>query len=298
MFKSLVSRKLSIIALTALASFLPINSAKSVTFQETEVPQEEFIAVAQPYGEDKYNLIVIEQIQGKDQCWSENGTNPVNVELLLLNFDFSGHCRRSTDANGYSIRYDSQDYGLEYILSLVEKDGNLLLMGLNRRSPGQPPVVIGSTKGISESPMKIILNPGWRFTKRTYEGKILGHVYFSYDSASAPQDVVPNMLEEQNQNNDQKNVESIVQPNTIESTTEPISEEEILQQGTIQEIVAPNVEPSKEINKEKEIDKSGKYHRIEDNSNNSTKIDQIDRKESSSNRYNLGQTRFQRMRNN
>jgi len=297
MFKSLISRKLSIIALTALASFLPINSAKSVTFQETEVPQEEFIAVAQPYGENKYNLIVIEQIPGKNQCWSETGANPVNVELLLLNFDFSGHCRRSTDANGYSIRYDNQDYGLDYILSLVEKDGNLWLMGLNRRSPGQPPVVIGSAKGISESPMKIILNPGWRFTKRTYEGKILGHVYFSYNSASAPQDVVPNMLEEQNQNSDQKNIESIVEPNTIESTTEPISEEEILQQGTIQEIVAPNVEPSKEINKEKEIDKSGKYHRIEDNSNNSTKIDQIDREESSSNRYNLGQTRFQRMRN-
>ncbi|AFZ53838.1 DUF3747 domain-containing protein [Cyanobacterium aponinum UTEX 3222] len=291
MFKSLVSRKLSIIALTALASFLPINSAKSVTFQETEVPQEEFIAVAQPYGEDKYNLIVIEQIPGKNQCWNETGANPVNVDLLLLNFDFSGHCRRSTDANGYSIRYDSQDYGLEYILSLVEKDGNLLLMGLNRRSPGQPPVVIGSAKGISESPMKIILNPGWRFTKRTYEGKILGHVYFSYNSASAPQDVVPNMLEEQNQNSDQNNIESILEPNTIESTTEPISEEEILQQGTIQEIVAPEAEPRKEI------DKSGKYHRIEDNSNNSTKIDRIDGEESSSNRYNLGQTRFQRMRN-
>ncbi|WP_330204465.1 DUF3747 domain-containing protein [Cyanobacterium sp. Dongsha4] len=281
MFKSLVSRKLSIIALTALASFLPINSAKSVTFQETEVPQEEFIAVAQPYGENKYNLIVIEQIPGKNQCWNEAGANPVNVDLLLLNFDFSGHCRRSTDANGYSIRYDNQDYGLDYILNLVEKDGDLLLMGLNRRSPGQPPVVIGSAKGISQSPMKIILNPGWRFTKRTYEGKVLGHVYFSYDSASAPQDIVPNMLEEQNSN--QENLEPTM--------TESISEEEILQQGTVQEIVAPEAEPRKEINK------SGKYHRIEDNSNNSTKIDQIDQEESSSNRYNLGQTRFQRMRN-
>jgi hypothetical protein len=27
--------------------------------------------------------------------------------------------------------------------------------------------------------MKIILEPGWRFSRRTFEGKSLGHFYFS-----------------------------------------------------------------------------------------------------------------------
>lgn len=287
MFKSLFPQKISVLALTALASLLPFNSVKAITFQETEVSQQEFIAVAQPFGENKYNLIVIEQIPNKNKCWNEMGANPVNVDLLLLNFDFSGHCRRSTDANGYSIRYDNQDYGLDYILNLVERDGNLLLMGINRRNPGQPPVVIGSAKGVNGSPMKIILNPGWRFTKRTYEGKILGHVYFSFDSASAPQDVVPNVLE------GDSNTSNTTNNNAVPTVTESISEEEILQQGTVQEIVAPGVEPRKDVDKWDKLPKKVENHSI-DTSN-------VDGEKSSSaryDRYNLGQSRFQRMNRN
>lgn len=275
MFKSLFPQKISVLALTALATILPFDSVKATTFQETEVSQQEFIAVAQPFGENKYNLIVIEQIPNKNKCWNEVGANPVNVDLLLANFDFSGHCRRSTDANGYSIRYDDQDYGLDYILNLVERDGNLVLMGMNRRNPGQPPLVIGAAQGLNGSAMKITLNPGWRFTKRTYEGKVLGHVYFSYDSASAPQNA-PTTLEE---NTNTPN-------NPLPKLNESISEEQILQQGTMQEIVAPGVEPRKEV------DKSGKYMRTVENQNADSNINR------SSNRYNLGQSRFQRMNNN
>lgn len=270
------------LALTALASVIPFNSVKAVTFQETEVSQQDFVAVAQPFGENKYNLIVIEQIPNKNKCWNEVGTNPVNVDLLLLNFDFSGHCRRSTDANGYSIRYDDQDYGLDYILSLVERDGNLVLIGVNRRDPRQSPVVIGSTQGLNNSPMKIILNPGWRFTKRTYEGKVLGHVYFSFDSASAPQEAVPTVSEPNT---------SPTPNNTTPKVTDSVSEEEILQQGTVQEIVAPTVEPRKDV------DKAGKYIRTVENQRANYNTIQPEKSSShrSSNRYNLGQTRFDRM---
>lgn len=287
MFKSLFPQKISVLTLTALASLLPFNSAKAITFQETEVPQEEFIAVAQPFGENKYNLIVIEQIPNKNKCWNEVGANPVNVDLLLANFDFSGHCRRSTDANGYSIRYDNQDYGLDYILSLVERDGNLVLIGVNRRDPRQPPVTIGSAQGLNGSPMKIVLNPGWRFTKRTYEGKVLGHVYFSFDSASAPQDTVPNTVEGNINPSNSTNNE------TLPTTTQSISEEEILQQGTVQEIVAPGVEPRKEWDKVEQLPKKVENHSI-DTSN----IDDHKPPSRRHNRYNLGQTRFQRMNNN
>ena len=187
MFRKLISKKIPLLLLTALSTVLPFNGANAAIFQETEVDQEGFIAIAQPFGENRYNLIVIEQIPEKDTCWSENQStqNPVNVDLLLLNFDFSGHCRRSTDANGYSIRYDGEDFGLDFLLSLVEKDGQLVLMGSNRRNPSLPPIIIGTSEGINGDPMKIKLEPGWRFTKRTYDGKVLGHVYFSYDPASA-----------------------------------------------------------------------------------------------------------------
>lgn len=242
MFKSLISNKLSVLALTTLSAILPFSSAQAVTFQETEVNQSEFIAVAQPFGDNKYNLIVIEQITGKNACWSESGSNPVNVDLLLVNFDFSGHCRRSTDANGYSIRADGEDYGLDILLSLVEKDGNLLLIGNNRKNPGQPPVVVGTAQGLNGQPMKIQLNPGWRFSKRTYEGKMLGHVYFSYDSASA-QTPLPF-----NNNSEVNNPQTTNIPDV--NNTAPVLPQaipEAIPQGIIQEIVSPDVQPQKEI---------------------------------------------------
>lgn len=187
MWKNSLVRGLAVFLLATGSGVVPFEkAATAVTFQETEVKQEDFIAVAQPFGENRYNLLVIEQIPNKNRCWREVGENPVTVDLLLLNFDFTGHCRRSTDANGYSIRYDGQDYGLDYILALVERDGEVVLMGYNRRNPSAPPIMVGSTRGISNGPMKIFLNPGWRFTKRTYEGKVLGHVYFSFDSSKAP----------------------------------------------------------------------------------------------------------------
>lgn len=232
MLKSLITSKLSILALTTLSSILPFQSAQGITFQETEVNQSEFVAVAQPYGENKYNLIVIEQIPGKNTCWREMGANPVNVDLLLLNFDFSGHCRRSTDANGYSIRYDGQDYGLDVILNLVERDGNLTLVGLNRRNPNEPPIIVGSAQGLNGQPMKIQLNPGWRFTKRTYEGKMLGHVYFSYDSTAVQSN--PPVT---------NNVNIINNP--LPETSNPLPETP--SQGRIQEIVSPDLQPQKEI---------------------------------------------------
>jgi len=213
MIKSIFTNKIATLALTALCAVTPFSINQAIaqsTFDETDVEQSSYIAVAQPFGDNKYNLIVIEQIPGKNSCWSEAGANPVNVDLLLLNFDFSGHCRRSTDANGYSIRYDGQDLGLDYILTLMPKNGDLVLVGMNRQDPRQEPIVVGSAQGINGQPMKIILNPGWDFSKRTYQGKMLGHVYFSYDSAEG-------------------------QTQLPSDTNNP----DVIDQGTIQEIVAP-----------------------------------------------------------
>ena len=235
MLKSKISHRLSILFLATLSSVLPFSVVNASTFQETEVNQEEFIAIAQPFGENKYNLIVIEQIPEKNSCWSENQTssNPVNVDLLLMEFDFSGHCRRSTDANGYSIRYDGQDYGLDYILTLVEKDGKLLLIGTNRTNLNQPPIIVGSSEGINGQPMKIKLNPGWRFTKRTYDGKVLGHVYFSYDSVSKASGM-----------NSGQMLESIAEP-MPESTSQPMPEStsQPMPENTSQPILESNSQP-------------------------------------------------------
>lgn len=185
MLKSSLSVKLITLALTSVFGIIPINSANASIFDEVEVEQENFVAVAQPFGEEnRLNLIVVEQIPGMNTCWSETGSNPTNVDLLLVNFDFSGHCRRSTDANGYSIRYEGQDLGLDYILSLVRRDGELRLVGINRRENQR--IEVGTVGAYNDQAMKINLNPGWKFSKRSYQGNVLGHVYFSYTAPEQP----------------------------------------------------------------------------------------------------------------
>ncbi|MDJ0578787.1 DUF3747 domain-containing protein [Crocosphaera sp.] len=176
--------KLATLATVTLSSLIPVNlPVKASTFSETALDQSKVIAVARPYGEGKYDLLVIEQVPDKRDCWAENGANPVLIEPLLLNFDFTGICRRSTDSNGYSIRLDGNDLGLDYLLRVVPRGGELVLVG-SPRSAGYTEIVLGSTKGMAQGFMKINLYPGWQFTKRTYKDKVLGHFYFSGSQAA------------------------------------------------------------------------------------------------------------------
>jgi hypothetical protein len=168
--------------IAAIGPYSPVQ-AQSATFDEQEVDQAAVIAVARPFSDTKFDLFIVEQIPGKKQCWSESGSAPSIVEPLLLNFDFTGNCRRATDSNGYSIRLDDRDLGLEYILRLVERNGELLLVG-TPRTPKMPEIVVGRTRGVQRTFMKIVLDPGWKFTKRSHQGKTVGHFYFSGDRAA------------------------------------------------------------------------------------------------------------------
>jgi Protein of unknown function (DUF3747) len=176
-------------AALTIATLLNINLSRSVSaslFDTTEVQQGRFIAIASPFGVDQrhYNLLLVEQISSARPCWREYGSNPIQVEPLLLNFDFTGVCERGIDGNYYSIRIGNEDFGGRYLLSIVPQGNDLVLIGSSLREPNAPPVEIGRTNGMAEGYLKINLNPGWRFTKRTYQGKVLSHIYFTGDLAA------------------------------------------------------------------------------------------------------------------
>lgn len=157
--------------------------SQAVTFGQTEVDQSKFVAIAVPRASGYYTLLVLEQRSDKKQCWRESGSSPTRVEPLLLHFNFTGICGRSTDSNGYSIRAAGQDLGMIYQLSLQKQKKDVLLLGIPARSGKGKVIELGRTHGIRSGFLKINLKPGWRFTKRTYSGKMLGHVYFSRDTA-------------------------------------------------------------------------------------------------------------------
>ncbi|MEO0013831.1 MAG: hypothetical protein RLZZ535_2220 [Cyanobacteriota bacterium] len=153
-------------------------------FTEAPVTEGNVAAIAVPAGAIGYNLNVIEQIPGKQQCYAEKGDNPTIIDPLWTKFDFTGSCNRSTDGNGYSVRLDGQDTSLDYRLDVIAKGDNLQLIATNTQ--GGSDLVVGQTngKGGTGEYLKIDLNPGWKFSKKAYQGKTLGHYFLSGNSTA------------------------------------------------------------------------------------------------------------------
>lgn len=171
-------KTIATLATSALLTIGAVSSAIAFTFDQTEIEQANVAAIAQPRQDGSYQLLIIEQIPNKRQCWSESGSRPIIVNPLLMNFDFTNDCRRATDSNGFSIRMGGTDLALKYSLSLQKLNGDVILVGTPSDRNAQP-IAIGRTQGTINGFMKVILEPGWRFTKRSYQGKTLGHFYFT-----------------------------------------------------------------------------------------------------------------------
>jgi N-acetylmuramoyl-L-alanine amidase len=181
--KSLIRRATALTAAATTLSALAVTpgAIAASPFGQREVNQNNFVAVASPIGGGAaHQLLVLEQIGSDRACWDEVGNAPVQIDPLLLNFDFTGVCGRSTDSNGYSIRMNGEDLGVQYSLRIVRQEGNMVLVGAPFRGQGET-LEIGRTNGITNDFAKIQLNDGWRFTKRTYDDRTLGHVYLTYD---------------------------------------------------------------------------------------------------------------------
>ncbi len=150
------------------------------TFAQREVDQDNFIAIAAPRGIVGYQLFVLEKKSNQRACWSEKpqADGTTLVDPLLLNFDFTGICGRDVDSNGFSIRTAGLDMALKYSLRVQERNGDLVLLGVPD-DRNAPELEIGRTNGVKKDFVKIELNPGWRFSKRTYNGQELGHIYFT-----------------------------------------------------------------------------------------------------------------------
>ncbi|MBE9167915.1 DUF3747 domain-containing protein [Pleurocapsales cyanobacterium LEGE 06147] len=183
--------KLFTLTLSVFTSTMLVSSPKAVSFEEQRVNPGQFLLVAVPFGYKEHRLEIIEQIPGRQKCWQESGTNPVAVDLVLLNFDHTDSCKRIANSNGYSLRINGQDEKVAYILKIVERSGELQLIA-SHKDPKQPELVIGRTYGLGDSPLKIRLNPGWQITKRVHQGNVIEHVYLSGSSTTAQ---TPNSLD-------------------------------------------------------------------------------------------------------
>lgn len=182
-----VSVKRHAVALAAigLGVFGNLGSALAQTYGAQELDQSRVLLVSAPGSRLRpHQLYIIEQIRDDRPCYTITGSSPGEVNPLWTTFDFSGICGRASDTNGYSIRTANEDLGIRYRLQIRESGGELLLLGVP--SDGTSPLQIGRTGGVSSTGFtQIILNPGWRVTKRTFEGQTLGHNYLTNEATLA-----------------------------------------------------------------------------------------------------------------
>ncbi|ANV83597.1 hypothetical protein AWQ21_03905 [Picosynechococcus sp. PCC 7003] len=161
-------------------SFTPMAQANSTLFGTQDLTPGDVVAIAVPLaGGEAYNLVILEQLDQNRACWREQGGSPTVIDPLLLQFDFTGICGRSTDSNGYSLRLGEEDMAWRYRLQLVQERGTVVLKAFDVENSWRSPIEIGHTGGLAQGMLKINLNPGWRMAKRTYEGKTLGHIYLA-----------------------------------------------------------------------------------------------------------------------
>lgn len=151
-------------------------------FGQNEIDNSKTVVMVGPNGR---NIVVLQQLSLSRQCWTTSGGTPQVVNPLLLSFDFTGICSRATDSNGYSIRTGGVDQ-TRYALSLLRQGHGVLLVGAERFAPNAPKFVLGSAAAVSSTDwVRINLAPGWRLTKRTYQGSELGHFYFTNNAPAS-----------------------------------------------------------------------------------------------------------------
>ena len=156
----------------------------AIPFTKTEVDQSRFLVLAAPIGNGStHKLLILEQLNNRRQCWQEVGGTPTVIDPLLLNFDFTGICGRSTDSNGYSVRVADEDLAGRYNLRIARKNNDLVLIAYSLLEKDVEFIEIGRTRGITNGFAKIHLDPGWRLTRRTYNGRGVGHVYLTNDQS-------------------------------------------------------------------------------------------------------------------
>ncbi|WP_225907544.1 DUF3747 domain-containing protein [Leptolyngbya sp. BL0902] len=185
---ALLTRSLVPLAATvaaAVAGLVTPATASANTFGQQPIDPNLIIPVATPIRNGAlHNLMILEQVPNRRQCWQEQaqGNGPTVVDPLLLNFDFVGSCERKTDSNGYSVRINGEDLGVQYRLEIVQRQDDLVLLARHNRDRSLAPIEIGRTQGRADGLLRIQLNPGWQLTRRLFNGQPTGHIYVTHDA--------------------------------------------------------------------------------------------------------------------
>jgi hypothetical protein len=168
---------LALAASAAPAALAPLARGAAL-FDSQPVEPSRFSVLARPVGEDRWNLVVLEQIAAEPLCWEKRADGL--IDPALNRFDFSGICGRYLDSNGYSLRIGEEDLAARYRLKLQQQGEELQLQATDADAStvlvvARAPVPLRDKDGF----VSLQLEPGWSLQRRVYQEKTLNHLYFA-----------------------------------------------------------------------------------------------------------------------
>ncbi|QNI71860.1 DUF3747 domain-containing protein [Cyanobium sp. NS01] len=133
------------------------------------------IAVAQPLAGNRWNLIVLEQLQAAPPCWREY---PDGSVISYDNDVAEGVCGRYLSSSAYSLRVANDDLNNPWRLRVESENGRLRLLASHPQQTTLIPVASGKAPASGLASLK--LEPGWTFQRRTYGEQTLRHLYMAH----------------------------------------------------------------------------------------------------------------------
>lgn len=133
------------------------------------------IAVAQPLAGNRWNLIVLEQLQAAPPCWREF---PDGSVISYDNDVPEGVCGRYLSSSAYSLRVANDDLNNPWRLRVESDNGRLRLLASNPQQTTLIPVASGLAPASGLASLK--LEPGWTFQRRTFGEETLRHLYMAH----------------------------------------------------------------------------------------------------------------------
>jgi hypothetical protein len=158
------------------AAVLPQQFAKAAApFESIPVDTERVIALAQPLSGDRWNLVVLEQLEPAPPCWRRFADGSVTTYEKHLP---AGSCGLYSSSSAYSLRLAGDDLSHPWRLRVESRGGRLELLAT---SPEQPtPLLVGSAEAAGNGLVELQLAQGWGFGRRSFGGQSLNHLYVSH----------------------------------------------------------------------------------------------------------------------
>ncbi|MFM7635969.1 MAG: DUF3747 domain-containing protein [Cyanobacteriota bacterium] len=167
------------VAGVALLAALAPGAGASSLFGAEPLAEDSAVALAQPVDGTRWGLVVVERLQPEADCWHRQADGLVGLGSNALSND--ALCNRLQSSSGYSLRAADQDLASPWRLRIEVVGQRLELQALNPTLP--EPITIGTAPLVSASDGQALpafsLNPGWSLQKRSYQGRLLSHVYVS-----------------------------------------------------------------------------------------------------------------------